>query len=382
MYSKLSANYSNKEKGHGNLIGFGILKKSTNNGDSNSINSSQTRENNEETQQGKELDAILKRLDSLETDKARLKVDVDKLKADNTSLKADNTSLKADVDKLKVDNTSLKADNTSLKADVDKLKNRLVGIESLIARNNINIDLLVNRDSLKTILLLFSINKGILTTKHLYKDLLGEYSCKENFSSLVVKSLRYLDSKLIHSGFYRKGMISLRSDNPEEIKKDLIFVESIHFIVCTIDNIIHPPSKNTPKTFSKIIGRRALDTLSQGLKLFFTNPKTIPELNQIMPKESKSEAENELEFDNYDEAKNTTYLINKKYCKILEGKNNYYSSFFIQYLFDPQKDNISQVNLAINYDELDKKINEVLNVFKDKNKKYDPYKLIENLKWN
>lgn len=101
-----------------------------------------------------------------------------------------------------------------------------------------------------------------------------------------------------------------------------------------------------------------------------------------MPKESKSEAENELEFDNYDEAKNTTYLINKKYCKILEGKNNYYSSFFIQYLFDPQKDNISQVNLAINYDELDKKINEVLNVFKDKNKKYDPYKLIENLKWN
>ena len=261
MYSKVSANYSNKDKGHGNLIGFGILKKSTNNGDSNSINSSQTRENNEETQQGKELDAILKRLDSLETD------------------------------------------NTSLKADVDKLKNRLVGIESLIARNNINIDLLVNRDSLKTILLLFSINKGILTTKHLYKDLLGEYSCKENFSSLVVKSLRYLHSKLIHSGFYRKGMISLRSDNPEEIKKDLIFVESIHFIVCTIDNIIHPPSKNTPKTFSKIIGRRALDTLSQGLKLFFTNPKTIPELNQIMPKESKSEAENELEFDNYDEAK-------------------------------------------------------------------------------
>ena len=343
-------------------------KNKSNEGDSNSFNSVQTQENHEESEKNeKQINSILKRLKDLEDDNIILKSDVDNLKSDNAILKSDNAILKSD--------------NAILKYDNANLKKRLAGIESLIIRNNINIDLLVNRDSLKTILLLFSINKNILTTTSLYKDLLGDYACKEKFSSLVLKTLKHLDSKLNENFFFRKGMTIQNPNNPEEIKKDFIFVEFIHFIVCTIDNLLHPSNQNTPKKFSTIIGKRALDTLSQGLKLFFANPKTISDLNKIIPIENNN-TKKELDLDNYDNAKNTTYLINKSYYKILNKKNCYFNSFFIQYLFDPSKDNISQVSLAINYKEFNKKVEEILTIFKSKNISYDPIKLIENLKWN
>ena len=50
-------------------------------------------------------------------------------------------------------------------------RKRVDALESLIIRNNINVDLLANRDSLKTILLMFSVNLNVTKIEEIKKML-------------------------------------------------------------------------------------------------------------------------------------------------------------------------------------------------------------------
>ena len=70
----------------------------------------------------------------------------------------------------------------------------------------------------------------------------------------------------------------------EKIKNQLIFVECIHFIVCSIDNIVHPEEEEEEKTdiYSKLIGRGSKEKLQESLIQFFENPKTMKELSSLI----------------------------------------------------------------------------------------------------
>ena len=330
-------------------------KKSNNNyeGETNSTNTAHSQDNNhEETQtqsQNQINDEIIKRLNKLEED-----------------------------------NAMLKKDNAMLKEDNKKIHRKLSKLETLIMRNNANIDLLVNRDSMKTILLLFLINEGVTKINFLYTDTLGEIKIQEKFTNLVIKGLKHFGGN-IPKPIIRKGVTNTINNNneiPKDIKEKIIFIEFIHFVVCTIDNIIHPPNQSAAKkTYSKIIGKRGLETLSQGIQLFFENPKTIDDLEKIMGKQNEMN-NSAITFENYDIPKNIAYLKNKQYYLDLNRKNLYYNTFFIQYLFDPNKNSINEVNMEMSSEKFNIQLIKVINDFKKNNTKYDPIRLIENLKWN
>ena len=78
--------------------------------------------------------------------------------------------------------------------------------------------------------------------------------------------------------------------------------------------------------FSKLIGKRNIASLDEGLIHFFKNPKNMEELVQIT-KNEKNQI-NEVNFENYDSAKNNAYLINKSYYNELKG-NKYNKVFYI-----------------------------------------------------
>ena len=87
--------------------------------------------------------------------------DISQLKTENSQIKAANDTLTNDVSQLKTENSQFKAANDQMAIKMKKIETRLDALESLVIRNNLNIDLLANRDSLKTILLLFSVNLGV-----------------------------------------------------------------------------------------------------------------------------------------------------------------------------------------------------------------------------
>ena len=101
--------------------------------------------------------------------------------------------------------------------------------------------------------------------------------------------LGHLDKKLNPVIFFRSGFSShtetLSQEEKEKIKNQLIFVECIHFIVCSIDNIVHPEEEEEEKKtdiYSKLIGRRSKKKLQESLIQFFENPKTMEELSSLI----------------------------------------------------------------------------------------------------
>ena len=140
-----------------------------------------------------------------------------------------------------------------------------------------------------------------------------------------------------------KEEITLSEEEKNKIKKKFIFVECIYFIVCSIDNIIHPKDE-----------------------------------------EDYSKVKNEIEstFENYYIPKNEAYKRNKEYYRKLKGKNDYKGEFFIQYLFNPNFENFSDVKMAINYQEFKDYSDKVIEEFNNLKTGVDPLDLIKQLKWN
>jgi len=195
--------------------------------------------------------------------------------------------LTQDISDLQESNKMLNNENVIIKKRLRKTEKRLDALESLIIRNNINMDLLANRDSLKTILLMFSVSLNVTKIEEI-KKMLKDYCCTKKFTKLVVDILGHLDKKLNPVIFIRSGFSShtetLSQEEKEKIKNQLIFEECIHFIVCSIDNIVHPEEEEEKKTdiYSKLIGRRSKKKLQESLIQFFENPKTMEELSSLI----------------------------------------------------------------------------------------------------
>ena len=260
----------------------------------------------------------------------------------------DITLMKNDNILLKNDYSQIKKDQDKLKSRVEKLEKKFEALESLVIRNNKNVDLLANRDSLKTLLLLFSVNLNVISINEIRKISKNSVT-KTKFHSLVVNILKKLkDSLEPESSLRRKDKdlkeeITLSEEEKNKIKKKFIFVECIYFIVCSIDNIIHPKDE-----------------------------------------EDYSKVKNEIEstFENYYIPKNEAYKRNKEYYRKLKGKNDYKGEFFIQYLFNPNFENFSDVKMAINYQEFKDYSDKVIEEFNNLKTGVDPLDLIKQLKWN
>ena len=321
------------------------------------------------------------------TNNEKLTKKVEMLETTNACLKTNNEELTKKMEMLETTSACLKASNEEListmekmKSDNYEIKRKITELEVLIVRNNINIDLLANRDTLKSLLLILSINLGYSTINDIVKES-NILKYREKFSNLVLKVLSKLSSH-IQVPFTRAGITPILSDI-ETFKKYIIFVECIEFIVLSIDNIIHPPhddDQSDEDVFSKLIGKRNIASLDEGLIHFFKNPKNMEELVQIT-KNEKNQI-NEVNFENYDSAKNNAYLINKSYYNELKG-NNYNKGFYIQYLFDPGKDNFSQVKMNLDYENFKSQMMKTINHFNEKKiiYGYDAEFLIANLKW-
>ena len=227
----------------------------------------------------------------------KLSLDISDLKIENSNIKKDNETIKIttipnlmkDIRKLEENNKNLTDENILVKKILSTTEKRVDALESLIIRNNINVDLFANRDSLKTILLMFSVNLNVTKIEEI-KKMLEHYSCAKKFTKLVVDVLRYLDKQLNPEIFTRAGVSTnteeLSKEEKEKITKKIIFVECIHFIVCSIDNIVHSEEKEEEKTdiYSKLIGSRTKEKLQESLIHFFHNPKTIDELSSLIRK--------------------------------------------------------------------------------------------------
>ena len=222
--------------------------------------------------------------------------DNEKLKEGNKQLNDKYSTIVEDNEKLKKDNEKLKDVQKKLEYKMKIVEKRIDDLESLVMRNNINIDLIANRESLKTILLMFSVNLGI-TTKEEIKQVSKELKYGGKFTELILNVLRKLNSNLnpiiIPRAGFEKENKPLNNEEKNKIKKQFIFVECIHFIVCTIDNIVHPPEEKDNNEFSKIKGNRSQKLLERCLIQFFENPKTIDELNAIFKKIKDKQANNQ-----------------------------------------------------------------------------------------
>ena len=76
-------------------------------------------------------------------------------------LTQDISDLKSQNKNIQDSNKMLNNENILVKKRLRTTEKRLDALESLIIRNNINMDLLANRDSLKTILLMFSVSLNV-----------------------------------------------------------------------------------------------------------------------------------------------------------------------------------------------------------------------------
>ena len=186
---------------------------------------------------------------------------------------------------------------------------------------------------------MYSVNLNITKIEKI-KNMLKDYYCTKKFTKLVVFVLRHFDKKLNPVIFIRGGVLDnteeLSQEEKEKIKKQLIFVECINFIICSIDNIVHPEEEEEKTNiYSKIIGRRTKEKLQESLIQFFENPKTIEELSSliknlknklIIGQEYKKEGDNKnvIINGNVDSQKERVYknVINDGEGKVkIDGKN-------------------------------------------------------------
>lgn len=433
-------------------------------------------------------------------------------------MKEENSQNSKKINDLETEINSIKEENSDLTSAMIDLKTRMLELEILAKRSNINIDLLANRDTLKSILLLLSFNLGV-TTKNEIEKINEKLIYQKKFSFLVISVLKKLNELLHPIAFKRGGIgntITLTEEKKEFYLNEIKFVECIHFIVCSIDNIVHSQKEEEEEYYSKIIGNRSEEILKKSLIQFFNDPKNMDELkilikeeekiknkekenndnktksnkstkspvideniikeeknkyniieenenmkndnkisieekknnevvinaekddtivkekNQnlineikgndknpinvtveeknnnvtdiikqnnelIYAKEEKKEyikgrffdinenkvkIDNLISFESYYFPKNKAYLENKKYYKALKGENTYSNNqFFIQYLFDPNKESFSNTTFNMNYDNFILMINETIEKFKEFKINITPSDLIKNLRW-
>ena len=190
------------------------------------------------------------------------------------------------VETLETEVETLKTDNKELKQKESRIERKIKDLESLIIRDNINVDLLANRDSLKTILLILSVNFEVSSNRKI-KQISNNLTYKSKLTNLVLDVLQKLNDKLNQKTIWRKGFENdktIKNEKKEEIKDKFNFVEYIHFIVCCIDNFIHPPQDKNNEDFedldiySRLISVRTKGTLEKELAQFFFNQKNIDKL--------------------------------------------------------------------------------------------------------
>ena len=252
---------------------------------------------------------------------------------------------------------------SALNEKIENLSYRVRNLELVIRRSNANLDLIVNRDTIRSILLMFAINEKIITYSEAveeYND--GEIHSKISYMTLIKRILCHLTGKPDPFGFHRsenyeknfKGFSRGKEDYTKNITVDtgncnkklvidnekIIFVEFCHFLVLVFDKIVHPDQKNADdeegeddnkKLISQISGNKSLSSLEQGHKLFFEDTKEICDLKQIF---DNSENDIKLMMETYNSVKKYIYFVNKKCCENL-GVNNYIKKFFLEKLFYP-----------------------------------------------
>lgn len=158
----------------------------------------------------------------------------------------------------------------------------------IIKRNNIKVDLLTNGDSLKSILLLLSFNLGV-TNEDEMKKISNKLICKKKFTALVASVLKRLDELLNQISFLRAGIgkaTTLSKEMRESYMNKIKFAECIHFIVCSIDNIVHFEKEVNEGFYSKVIGNRGEDVLKKTLIHFLKILKQQKNLKKISKKKN------------------------------------------------------------------------------------------------
>ena len=269
----------------------------------------------------------------------------DESKATDGSSTEESTSLQEvskQIEKLFKLNTELKGQildltktNSNLQNRMNIVEKKIKGLEALVIHNNINMDFISNRDSLKTLLLIVGVNLKVVSEPEI-KSICQNFVSKVKFTKLILKILDNLSMKLNPKELpWRRGMEKEKNDqvlSEEEKKKiihNIIFVECIHFIVCCIDNIVHPPDKidnnENGNIYSKLMGKRSQDNLEKGLLQFFRNPNNIEELldfigSEIKPKKKEtkkieensviSETINNIDDEIQPKIEETTNIIN------------------------------------------------------------------------
>lgn len=267
--------------------------------------------------------------------------------------------------------------------EIKELKSKLSKVEVLVTRSNINLDLISNRDTIKSLLLLFGISLGYINReKELHKDPLGNYSYSGSFSNLVCHLLSKESEKLKKSsGFTRPG-IEIKENPAKKIAEDnLKFIEACHFIVCSLDNVVHPKYKDKEdekQFFSQLIGNKSVPNLLTSLKLFFLDPKNIDELKKITEKyENKDE---EIIIQSYRVAKNEAYKINQKYYEKIKI-NEYKRDFYLEYIFPLNEEIFDDSIMTIKYNDFIDKLERVLKEY-EVNSKENASDLISKLIWS
>ena len=199
---------------------------------------------------------------------------------ENSKIKESYSKVMEENSKILKNNSLLNKKNANLEIRMEYIEQRLDDFGSLLIRNNINADLLANRDTLKTVLLIFSYNLGVTKKEEMEK--LGETNIYNGkFSNLLLKVFQKLDNEL--NPILRKDVSKNLSENDKKkIIKKFMFAECIHFIVCSLDNIIHPSIKEDNNSYSKLYGNRSKETLEKCIVQFFNNPKTIDELKVMI----------------------------------------------------------------------------------------------------
>jgi len=247
--------------------------------DNAQLNEKYTRINEDNAQMKEKYNQMEEKYTKINEDNAQLKENYIKINEDNAQLKEKYNQMEEKY-------TKINEDNSQLTTKMQIVEQRLDGLESLIMRNNINIDLLANRDSLKTILLIFSYNLGVTKKEEMIKINNNQFY-KHKFTQILLKVFNKLNKSLNPPVFFRQGFSNTQPANEKDkdtIKKQFIFAECIHFIVCTIDNIIHPQEKEENNNYSKLIGSRSKEKLEKCLIQFFDNPKTTDDLKVMFRK--------------------------------------------------------------------------------------------------
>lgn len=279
------------------------------------------------------------------------------------------------------ENKKIREENKQIKQKIENTNAKILKLEALVKRNNINLDLISNRDTLKSILVLFGINIGLLSKNIILKsDLLGNYLPDKKFSNLVCELL-CKESEILNkkTGFKRQGF-----DGKENITEKQKIQDNLIFIICTIDNIVHSRYKNEidAKNFiSQLVGNQSISCLFNSLELFFQNPKSIDELIQTMSNYQINDDDGIL-LQDYDSAKNKSYMINNEYYQNLHHKNDYKETFFLQYIFSPGEKSINDTVINIDGKKFISKIKEVINDYDKANGKNASTELISKIKWN